>query len=363
VNRPPLHSIGQIVGMLADRADQLAAELLPGGRREGREWVAGDLSGGPGRGVSVCISGGKAGTWADFQGGQSMRPGKVGGDMLDLIAMTRTGRDKGEALKWARGWLGLSSERAREAPPPPPRPRADPAPEQARRRAQGIGLFSKALRWPGTPVEHYLAGRAIRLSELQHVPAALRYDPECFCPERQRPGPAMLACIMRGADVIGVHRTWLERYPTGWGKAPLKAEKKVLGQQQGGYIPLARGSSGEPLKRAPAGDVVAIAEGIEDALSIAVECPEWRVLACINVGNMAMIDLPAGIAEVVLCLDRDGENPASRRAIEAAIARFTREGRQVRATRPPEGFKDFNEWRQSLAREGAGRLAQGRNAG
>jgi hypothetical protein len=343
MTRPALHSIQEIVSRLTAAAEQLAVELLPGGRREGREWVAGDLHGSAGRGVSVCIGGTKVGRWADFKGGGGS------GDLLDLVAATRTGGDKGEALKWARAWLGLSGERAREVAPPPPRPRQDPQHVAAHRHKIARRIFANALPWPTSPVEHYLHGRGIRRADLVHVPNALRYDPECQCPERNRAAPAMVACIMRGSEMIGVHRTWIDRTPTGqWQKAKLRSAKKVLGEQRGGYIPLARGASGQPLARAPEGDVVALCEGIEDALTIATEMPDWRVLTTINVGNLGAIDLPASIGTVVLCLDRDGENPAIARSIEAAVQRYTAEGRDVREARPPEGFKDFNAWRQAV---------------
>jgi hypothetical protein len=55
---------------------------------------------------------------------------------------------------------------------------------------------------------------------------------------------------------------------------------------------------------------------------------------------------------------RAAENPAVRRGIEAAIDRFTREGRTVRAVQPPEGIKDWNDWRRQLAEQ-----SQQRNVG
>lgn len=344
MTRPPLHSIQQIVAMLTARIDQLARDLLPHGRRQGREWVCGGLDGREGRGLSVCLSGAKQGVWAEFSAG-------LAGDPLDLIAQAKCGGDKGEALKWARGWLGLSNEGARTAaPPPPPPPRVDHAAEAQKRRQRGARLFGEALPWPGTPVESYLAGRAIPRAALAHVPKALRYHAELFCYERQKPAPAMLACIMRGSRMIGLHQTWIDRGADGvWRKAAIDHAKKSLGSMSGGYIPLARGASGKPLSQAPAGDTVALCEGIEDGLTIALECPEWRVLATINSGNLGAIDLPETVAEVVLCCDRDGENPAVARAVEQAMIRYGREGRTVRLVRPPEGFKDFNDWRRAMA--------------
>lgn len=353
MTRAPLHSIDQIVGMLRAQAENLARDLLPGGKREGREWVCGGLDGRPGRGLSVCIAGSKQGVWGEFAAGQA-------GDMLDLIAHSRTGGDKGEALKWARNWLGLGAGVAvQEVAPAPPPPARDHEADTARRVASGIRSFAQALPWPGTPVEHYLAARAIPRAQLAHQPSALRYHPALPWGRDEPPAPAMLGCITRGSAMIGLHVTWLERDATGtWRRRPGKAGKRMLGRQQGGLIPLARGASGVPLAKAPEGDTLALTEGIEDALSVAIEMPHWRVAAALSCGNLQHIDLPAAIGEVVLCLQRDGENPAVRRGIEAAIDRFTREGRQVRAVQPPEGIKDWNDWRRELASQ-----AERRNVG
>lgn len=354
MNRAPLHSISQIVAMLTSQAENLARELFPNGKREGREWTCGGLDGRAGRGLSICIAGGKQGVWAEFTAG-------LAGDLLDLIAHAKCGGDKGEALKWARGFLGLGSAGSavkEVAPaPPPPQPTRDHEADTARRVESATRIFARALPWPGTPVEAYLAGRALPLAELAHVPRALRYEPELRWSRDVPAQVAMLASIMKGPDMIGLHVTFLERGASrsqglaagaAWRRKPGREGKRVLGRQVGGYIPLSRGASNEPLARAPAGDVVALCEGIEDALTVATECPDWRVLATINAGNMACIDLPETVAEVVLCLQRDGENPAVARAVQAAIARYSAEGRTVRATRPPEGIKDFNDWKQSL---------------
>jgi hypothetical protein len=331
--------------MLAGQADNVARDLFPAGRREGREWTCGGLDGRPGHGLSICIAGEKAGVWGEF----TM---KQGGDLLDLIAHAKCGGDKGEALKWARAFLGLgSAARPQEVRPPPPVPRSVAAREAdtERRVASANRIFANALPWPGTPVESYLAGRALPLAALAHVPRALRYEPELRWARDAPPAVAMLASIVRGPRMTGLHVTFLMRDASGqWRRRPGREGKRVLGQQRGGYIPLSRGRSGKSLAEAPAGDIVALCEGIEDALTVAAECPDWRVLAAVNCGNLSQIDLPPTVAEVVLCLQRDGENVAVAHAIDAAVRRYSAEGRLVRASRPPEGFKDFNDWRQAL---------------
>jgi hypothetical protein len=167
--------------------------------------------------------------------------------------------------------------------------------------------------------------------------------------------------VVRDGKVIACHRTFLAPGPVGrWLKAPLRAAKKVLGPMKGGFIPLHRGASQRPMAEAPAGDVLAITEGIEDGLTVALHMPEWRVVAAVSAGNLRDLVLPEGFRDLVLVLDRDGDNEALRKAIALAAERWLREGRSVREVRPPEGFKDFNAWHQ--AQLAAGPRAQGRGA-
>jgi phage/plasmid primase-like uncharacterized protein len=126
-------------------------------------------------------------------------------------------------------------------------------------------------------------------------------------------------------------------------KAPLAEPKKVYGPCKGGAIHLARGASGKPWNDAPAGEVLGLTEGIEDALSYALAVPEHRVAAAINIGNLASLALPPGIATVIIAADNDAPGSQADRTLERAAARFLAEGRQVRIARCPVGTKDLNE--------------------
>jgi twinkle protein len=91
----------QISELLADQVDSLARELLPHGKREGHEWCAGDVSGGPGKSLKVQLVGERKGLWKDFATGED------GGDMLDLWAAARCNGNLGEAIKQAKLYLGI----------------------------------------------------------------------------------------------------------------------------------------------------------------------------------------------------------------------------------------------------------------
>jgi hypothetical protein len=336
--------IKDMVGMLAARAPALARELLPAGRKDGAEWRVGSLAGEPGQSLAVHIgAGARAGVWCDFSSGER-------GDALDLVAAVAFAGDKRQACAWARRWLGIDAADPRQLAQQR-RAVADRHEAETRDHDRGRRRAAQA-RWlngtpiDGTPADAYLAGRGIGTAQLGRAPRALRYVAQEWNDEARMHLPCMVAAIV-GADGthLATHRTWLEPDHAGsWRKASLKAPKKVLAGFVGGTINLWRGKSGQPLRSAPDGDVVALAEGIEDALTVAVACPDWRVLAAVSVSNLASVTLPATVTEVVLVLQRDGENEQVKRARDKAERRFLEEGRAVKRALPPEGHKDFNDW-------------------
>jgi hypothetical protein len=333
----------ELARMLASRMATLAPELLPGGRRVGAEWVAGDLTGRPGRSLSVRITGPKAGVWRDFATGE-------GGDALDLVAAVLFAGDMRQAMAWARAWLGLGHNAPHTTPAErraaDERREAEAAREAEARRRAAVALFLDAREGiVGTPAGDYLAGRGIDLTRLGRQPRCLRFHPSAWCAEAGTRLPALVAAIT-DADGrhVATHRTWLARDASGaWAKAPLRDPKKTLGSYAGGCIRLWRGATGRSLSEAQPGEAVAIAEGIETALSVAVACRELRVLAAVSLANMGRLILPPQITHVTLCADDDGDNQAAAELLIRAAERFAREGRAVRIARPPQGFKDMND--------------------
>jgi hypothetical protein len=337
--------IPQIVAMLASRIDQLARELLPAGKQAGTEWRCGSVAGEPGQSLAVHLRGEKAGVWCDF----STSDPRHRGDALDLVAMVLFGGDKVEALRWSRAWLGLDrggSFATRQAAAPAVKQRAER--DEDGKRVSALKMWLDAKPIAGSPAAAYLAGRGLPLEHLGRAPGALRFAPECWCAEAQMRLPAMLGAITREGEHIATHRTWLMQERGVWRKARLQAAKKVLGSFQGGVIPIWRGAAGRPLREVTAEETVAIGEGIEDALTVAWHCRDWRVLAAVTLGNVTAVRLPEKAADIVLVFDRDGENRQAAIARQQAVEALLRQGRSVRETRPPEGFKDMNEWHQSL---------------
>lgn len=115
-------------GLRANALD-LARHLFPNGKRKGKEYTAGDVTGSPGKSFSICIEGIKAGQWADFGGTDK-------GTLIDLWAMhhgyhgadgwvVRAGEECAE-------WLGTQFEKRGANPQPnatqKPPPRKLPTP-------------------------------------------------------------------------------------------------------------------------------------------------------------------------------------------------------------------------------------------
>jgi len=325
--------------MLAQRITSLAPELLPNGKREGREWIAPSLTGTSLRSTSVCLAGAKAGVWSDFSAG-------VRGDALSLVAELRCGGDIGKAITWSKHYLGLDNTSPAPAVAPARMPPAvrDDREAKNRERIALATFLSAEVGLQGSPVEDYLAGRTIVLAELGRYPGSLRYAPRLFCREVGMELPAMVAGI-RGphGPMVAVHRTWLEQVGGHWRKASLRAPKMTLGSYAGGCIPLWRGASGKPLDKAPAGETVAIGEGIETCLSVVVSCPELRVISAVSLSNLGRVVLPPQIGTVILLRDADGDNQAAARAFDRAIEHYQSNGFAVRVADPTPGCKDFNE--------------------
>lgn len=334
-------SAPEISTMLASRMPSLVKDVLPGGRRNGNEWKAGSVAGEAGSSLSVCLHGAKAGRWKDFAAG-------ISGDPLDLIAACLTNGDLKDAYRWASNWLGLSNEdvtirraeiqqQAREV--------QIEAEQQARKRVLRARDFWMAAQPDiiNTPADAYLKGRGIDLRALGHTPGALRFAPAQFCAEIDAPLPAMLAAItdLEGR-CVAVHQTWLGQHGGQWTKAKLELPKKVLGSFRGACIRLRKGAAGTSLKLIEHDETVAIGEGIETCLSVALACPALRILAAVSLSNLGNIRLPDSARNVLILADRDS-SPQAKKGLDSAIAQHIQAGRSVSVAMPPNGQKDFND--------------------
>jgi hypothetical protein len=325
--------------LLILRILDLARQVAPDGRVIGREWTG---HGPDGSKWGIVIAGTKIAKWQNFGSGAAGTSG------LSLIRDAFCAGDHVAAFRWALNWLGEVGDvpNVPAAAPKPPAHKPLPA-----RNAAALGMFLHAtpFDWDG-PVGCYLEGRGIDRAAFEHRPLnALRFHGSCWNTERQRHLPALVAAVIDPLTrvQIATHRTWLEGDGRTWRKAPLETPKKLLGPGLGGIIPLTRGASDKPLRRAPEGDAALLGEGIENTLTVAQWFPERRALAYVSAGNLAALALPETLADLVLVMDRDGENEAVTQLRRDTLLHWSEEGRAVAQWVPPAGFEDANAYWQS----------------
>lgn len=149
----------------------------------------------------------------------------------------------------------------------------------------------------GTPVETYLRGRGI----MGPIPPALRFHPAAplAYPTKERPDPptrpgmVAIATAADGKSAAGLHVTALRA--DGSGKAPMSNARRMFGELAGAVVQLA------PF---PAGGELAIAEGIETALSYRdlTGSPTW---AGLSTAGLSRFTPPAGLQRLVIAADGD----------------------------------------------------------
>lgn len=357
-------SLDDIKALLTARMESLATQLAPQGRRDGREWTALNPTRADGKMGSFRINL-STGLWADFATGDK-------GDPLALIAYLATGGDIAAAIRWAKDWLGLSSDGAasagfRRAPVREEAARLKAA-QDARQASDRDKIASAAGRiWddaraltPGDMAWTYLAGRLIDVAALRAAGSpcrALRFHAGLVAPddqalpiEERRRWPALIAKIETppgddGRRSFAIHRTYLE--PRADGRVTkakaLRDPKLTLGTYRGGAIYLTRGALALPLAKCPPGQWISVTEGIEDGLSFALANPDRRVWAAVSLANMRNLVLPANVAGVELAAQNDPPGSDAERSLGLAAQRLSEQGLAVRIIRPPSRFKDWND--------------------
>lgn len=378
-------TFGEVSHLLAQRMEQLVDVLQLRGTRQGAIFSAlnpnrADHHAGS---FQIYIGGSRQGRWREYAGSKD-----EGGDALDLVAYVQLGRpasstaDKRDAFRWACRWLGvgdverlgtgggakMAKLRAEIAARVAQAERVLAA-ETARQRkgAMAMWLNAEKLRAPEpgeapSPAWRYLAGqewpqRGVPLRDLARLPSAIRWTATARHVESEQEVPALVSGIFAaGGQLLACHRTFLQ--PDGSDKlqvAPRRDGGRVAVKKiwpagwKGGVIPISRGKCGLDLNAAIAAGVkeeLCVAEGIEDALTVAVLQPTWRVWAAVTQGNFAEIPVPACASAVIVARDND-KNARTRAAVTASIAALRLKasacGVELYETRAQGGAKDFND--------------------
>lgn len=301
----------------------------------------------------ICIRGAKQGVWCEFASSER-------GDPLDLINYCLFGNssNKHEAIVWAKRFLGLENGKATLKQVKQRAEETRKACEEQQKidnenfRKYAAKIFYQAKpEIKGTPAELYFRARGINFNVLRKQPHAIRFAPECYFERDKRTGrkiymPAVVTAIHNSQnEFVGVHRTFIEKIDGEW----KRKTKKVLGSFAGGAIRLWRGKTAAPISKLPTleklddiDETLIICEGIEDGLSIAMACPEYRIWTSISVSNMQNIEIPKGINQVIIAGDVDGDQAVATKQVNSAADAFIRAGKMVRIARPQHAH-DFND--------------------
>lgn len=351
---------GEIEARANAAVDTIVPRLFSSAVQAGAFWELGSIDGERGRTLKINRTGPRIGLWNDFNGAD-----QDGGDMVKLVAMARFGGLGREAFADAYRWLksllgldGLDPDRIkavkREIAEDSAKRDAEAEKIEREKRSRAQWLWKGAVPIRGTPAQRYLEGRGIDFDRLGGFPGALGYHPACGHPETKgKKWPAMIAGIWRagcGSRPIAIHRTYLD---LSHGKAgPVTKMKHVrdakltLGQFTGGYIPLTRGASDRKWRDMLARERVYAAEGIENALSVAMGDPARRTCAGVSLSGLGGLILPDQAGPLVICNDNDPLGSKAHDALERAIAR-QQETRGdpdlVELLPPPPQFKDWND--------------------
>ena len=371
---------------LIDRIESVCERLLPDGKPEGGLWVAWnpvEQDQKPGRlpALKVRIRGGDLGAWKCHRVGAK-------GDVLNLVSYVTTGSERNipEALAWARDFLGLRSmspserQNLRKAEVVRKKERDDKA-ERARLYKLEVGdalYFARggekeiggvycpagtAAFGEGSDAERhaqrYFAARQVPIDALAGK-YAFRFSPATewwrgakwegaagrkFKVAKGPLFPAVHSAMRQWNGVVTCcHVTFLD--PVLPGKAPVDQAKLMRGEKKGAVIEVARGPSGKAFWMTETPGPLVIAEGIETALSFAVNIPEARVWAAGDLGNIGEAPVNLACVEWVLfARDNNTGNPQAQKQFDQALAGLERHGKTVVVEASHVG-DDFNDLAQ-----------------
>jgi phage/plasmid primase-like uncharacterized protein len=192
-----------------------------------------------------------------------------------------------------------------------------PEPDKREKIELARQIYSRLQPAAATLGERYLLGRAISLP----VPPILRFG---ACPHHSGLTlPALAAPITDASgEQIGIHLTFLRGDGT-------KVARDTVGRVSGGMLCVAT-----------AGPELAVAEGLESALSVMqiLGRPAWSAICASNLKSHAW--LPAETRCVIIAADND---VAGRQSAAGAKHRWLVEGRSVRTIMPKIPKDDFND--------------------
>lgn len=300
-----------------------------------------------GRHVPCPIHGGKDGfrlfpNAAETGGGICNTCGFFSDGIALLQPVNRwTVRETVLALAGYFGMIGEAPVRISKAPSNTPTPNRTNEPR---------GWAWKALReaWQGSvapdhpdaePLRLYLANRRILTNPF---PADLRFHAALpFKHEGETFGtfPVMLALVRNPeGEPVSIHRTYLT---SDGQKATVTHQGERLSPKRLMPAIFDGATNGGAIRLFESGSRLAVAEGLETALSVYLDTV-WPVWSTVSAGGMERLIVPSHVGEVLIAADNDPTG-AGINAARKLAKRLQGEGKRVRIALPPAISQDWND--------------------
>ena len=242
-----------------------------------------------------------------------------------FVVCSHAGDDPMACRDHVRDKLGLGRwERGKERRTPIKVADTGPDPDQEKRKAFALKIWSESRSPVGSIVAHYL--REYRGLVLEDGAAnVIRFHGSLYFDQGTRlPG---MVCLLR--DIVtdepcGIHRTFLDR------KTGEKIDRRMLGIAKGAAI-----------KLEPVGSKLTIGEGVETALSgrAAGFGPVWALGSS---GAVRSFPVVKSVAELTILEEND---PTSQRDVETCARRYLTAGKPVNIVTPDIGNDMNDAWR------------------
>lgn len=147
-----------------------------------------------------------------------------------------------------------------------------------------ISIWNTTQPIHGSVAETYLQSR-----RLQTWSSDMRFHPNLYFSDDRSERPALVCAVRREGEIVGIHRTFLT-------SAGEKLGKKMLGPCGGGSVYVGG-----------TGDVTAVAEGIENALSVRIMSSDHRAryYAALSATGVSKLTLPRNPGQLMIFADGD----------------------------------------------------------
>lgn len=345
-------------GKVLDDLEALAMQLYNADGRDMRRSQCGLVNpfrlGAKASQMSVKLKGPKRGAFIDFVSGEK-------GDALDFVAYALEGaitrESRMRAVEWIEDRYGLRQmdPRDRERIAAEGRAKrvaleAQAERDLAERRERARKMFySAAPMQPGDAAWRYLTSRGVapdKVPGLARRTFRFRPDFEYWMDAAKPRLPAMVSAMVdRGGRLCACHITFLK--PDGSGKAAVEKAKLMWPETAGLVIRCTQGASGLGAEEAAAAGIsgtVALTEGIEDALSVAMADAKPRVWAAGSLSGYAGVPDHGCADGWMVFQDNDWGKPQARRQFDEAVRRLKGFQKPVAVIRMPDHLgKDVND--------------------